>query len=236
MYPVLFHFGSIVIHSYGVMLMLGFLAGLALTRRQAPRHGLSPDLALDLGVWILLASVVFARVLFLALSWSSHPVSFLDAIAVWREAGLSFFGGLWRRHPRHPPLRPPQPPLVLGSRRRLRSRHCPGLCPHPHRLLPQRLLLWRTHEDALGIIFPGLDHRPRPSNSTLLLRRQPDPHGDPPLAAAQTESPRPALRRLCDALCRTAGHRGDLPGRAARRSRCGRIRSSPRPKVHAWRC
>ncbi len=94
MYPVLFHFGSVVIHSYGVMLMLGFLAGLALARRQAPRHGLSPEVALDLGVWILLASILLARALFLALSWHEHPVSLLDMVAVWREGGLSFFGGL----------------------------------------------------------------------------------------------------------------------------------------------
>lgn len=94
MYPILFHLGPVAVHSYGVMLMVGFLAGIALSRRQAQRRGLSPDLPLDLGIWILIASVVLARGLFVALHWGDYAARPFGAIAIWREGGLSFFGGL----------------------------------------------------------------------------------------------------------------------------------------------
>jgi len=92
--PILFHVGPLAVHSYGVMLMLGFLAGLALSRRQARRVGLSPDVALDLGVWILLASIVLARLLYVGLNWREYFAHPLDILGVWREGGLSYFGGL----------------------------------------------------------------------------------------------------------------------------------------------
>ncbi len=94
MHPILLQFGPLALHSYGVMLMLAFLAGLLLSRGQARRRGLDPDLPLDLGVWILIASVIFARGLYLALSWHEQPLPLSEAVAVWRSGGLSFFGGL----------------------------------------------------------------------------------------------------------------------------------------------
>ena len=74
--------------------MVGFVAAILLSRREARRLGLSPDVPLDLGLWVLVPSVVFARGLYAALDWSyfaDHP---LDILRVWREGGLSFHGGL----------------------------------------------------------------------------------------------------------------------------------------------
>ncbi|MFB3880536.1 MAG: prolipoprotein diacylglyceryl transferase [Armatimonadota bacterium] len=94
MHPTLFTIGPLHVHSYGTLLMLGFLAGVALSWREARRLGLKPDTAIDLGVWALIAGVVGARVVFVAMNWrdySAHPV---EALYVWSEGGLSFHGGL----------------------------------------------------------------------------------------------------------------------------------------------
>jgi phosphatidylglycerol:prolipoprotein diacylglycerol transferase len=94
MWPVLFRVGSLEVHSYGVMLMLAFIAGILLSRRQARRAGLSPDMPVDLGVWILIASIVLARLVYVALNWpdyAGHPATIAK---VWQEGGLSFYGGL----------------------------------------------------------------------------------------------------------------------------------------------
>ncbi len=94
MHPDLFKIGPIVVHSYGTLLMLGFISGILLSRREARRLGASPDLPLDLGVWILIASVVFARALFVAMNWVDFSPYPLSVFFVWREGGLSYHGGL----------------------------------------------------------------------------------------------------------------------------------------------
>jgi phosphatidylglycerol:prolipoprotein diacylglycerol transferase len=94
MWPVLFRVGSLEVHSYGVMLMLAFIAGILLSRRQARRAGLSPDMPVDLGVWILIASIVCARLVYVALNWSDYAGHPATIVKVWQEGGLSFHGGL----------------------------------------------------------------------------------------------------------------------------------------------
>lgn len=96
MYPVLFHSGNFVVHTYGVVLMLAFLAALGRAYGVAKRRNdpsLHPDAVLDVGIWMIGLGVVGARLLFVLLEWPqyrSHPASILK---VW-EGGLSFHGGL----------------------------------------------------------------------------------------------------------------------------------------------
>lgn len=94
MHPTLFRIGPVEVHSYGTMLMVGFVAGILLSRREARRLGVSPDLPLDLGVWILIAAVVCARALFVAMNWADFAPRPLQVLYLWREGGLSFHGGL----------------------------------------------------------------------------------------------------------------------------------------------
>jgi phosphatidylglycerol:prolipoprotein diacylglycerol transferase len=93
-FPTLFHIGPIEVKAYGTLLMLGFIAGILLARRQARLLGLSPDLPLDLGIWVLLSGIVFARLLYVALNWQDYAWRPLLALEIWREGGLSFHGGL----------------------------------------------------------------------------------------------------------------------------------------------
>jgi len=94
MYRTFFTIGPVAVHSYGVLLMLGFIAGILLARREARRVGLSPEVPLDLGVWILVAGVLGARGLYVALNWSFFAANPIEALRIWHEGGLSFYGGL----------------------------------------------------------------------------------------------------------------------------------------------
>lgn len=94
MFPTLFRIGPVDVHSYGTLLMLGFVAAILLARREARRVGLPADLPLDLGVWVLVAGVVFARGLFVVLNWGDYAARPVEALYVWRQGGLSFHGGL----------------------------------------------------------------------------------------------------------------------------------------------
>ncbi len=94
MFPDLFRVGPVDVHSYGTLLMVGFVAGILLARRQARKLGLSADLPLDLGVWVLVAGVVFARGVFAVLHWQDFAARPVEVLYVWRQGGLSFHGGL----------------------------------------------------------------------------------------------------------------------------------------------
>jgi len=103
MWPTLFTIGpihigpiripSVAIHSYGVMLTVGFLAGILWMRREGKHKGLATDVVLDFALWTLLSSLVCARALFVALNWAQFSGSAFEVASVWR-GGLSFHGGV----------------------------------------------------------------------------------------------------------------------------------------------
>jgi len=53
--------GSIMIHWYGVLIMLGALLAALLAEKEAKRSGLNPDAVWDMLIWLLLGGVVGAR-------------------------------------------------------------------------------------------------------------------------------------------------------------------------------
>jgi phosphatidylglycerol:prolipoprotein diacylglycerol transferase len=65
MYPQLLHLFGGGLHTYGVLIAVGFLLAVVITARQARREGTDPDKLLDLGFWLLLAGFVGARLLFI---------------------------------------------------------------------------------------------------------------------------------------------------------------------------
>jgi phosphatidylglycerol:prolipoprotein diacylglycerol transferase len=93
-FPTLFRIGPVAVHSYGTLLMVGFIAGILLARREARRLRLPETVALDLGVWLLVAGVVGARAMYVALNWGDFAARPAEIPCIWREGGLSFHGGL----------------------------------------------------------------------------------------------------------------------------------------------
>ena len=55
---------SIPINTYGVMVLAGFLSGLAVAGRRARDRGVSPELVSDLSVWLLFGGLVGARIVY----------------------------------------------------------------------------------------------------------------------------------------------------------------------------
>ena len=85
MYPVLFHFGPLVVPSYGVMAALGVLLALALLLRTARFVHLNPNPLWNLCIFALFAALIGSRLLLLALNWSvvrMHPAWLLGLAMV----------------------------------------------------------------------------------------------------------------------------------------------------------
>ena len=81
------------IWSYGVFLMLAFAAGIAWAVREARIRGLDADVVLDLAFFVLVGSIIGARLLHVILEFEYYR---LHPGAIWSEWGwgLSFHGGL----------------------------------------------------------------------------------------------------------------------------------------------
>lgn len=85
--------GPIPIHVWGLFVALGFIVGIALAVRSAPRRGINPKDVADFGTWVILASIVGARLVHVLAYepayYLAHPAAILR---IW-EGGLSSFGG-----------------------------------------------------------------------------------------------------------------------------------------------
>ena len=94
MFPHLLQIGSFSLPTYGILVALGFLAGLWLTTRLARRVGLASEAVLNLGVFCALAGIVGAKVLMILMSpdYRAHP-SQIFTLATLQSAGI-FYGGL----------------------------------------------------------------------------------------------------------------------------------------------
>lgn len=93
MYPVLFKFGPIHIYSYGLMLAFAFLLATFLARRRAFSIGMDGGAILDLGIYLVIAGILGARLLYVFLNLEYYKDNPLESIMIWR-GGLVWYGGL----------------------------------------------------------------------------------------------------------------------------------------------
>jgi phosphatidylglycerol---prolipoprotein diacylglyceryl transferase len=92
---IAFQLGSLTIYWYGVLVAVGFLAGLWTAVRRCPRDGLPGERIADLGVWLMVGAVVGARLFFVVSYWredfAGKPIW---EVLMIRNGGLVFYGGL----------------------------------------------------------------------------------------------------------------------------------------------
>lgn len=74
MLPELFRlpFVNLPIHSYGVMIVIGFLAGTYIGYRRCLRYGKYENDMLDFAFWALIGGIIGARIVFIAVEWRSY--------------------------------------------------------------------------------------------------------------------------------------------------------------------
>ncbi|MCX6625592.1 MAG: prolipoprotein diacylglyceryl transferase [Acidobacteria bacterium] len=94
MFPKLISIGSFFIPTYGVLVALGFLAGLWMTNRLAKRAGVNAQHATDLAIYCAIAGIVGAKLMMFALNFeefSRNPAEIFSLSTL--QAGGVFSGG-----------------------------------------------------------------------------------------------------------------------------------------------
>jgi phosphatidylglycerol:prolipoprotein diacylglycerol transferase len=92
-HPILFQIGPLTLRTYGLMLALGFLAGIALAVSRARRRGFDPDMVMDLCFYLIVGGILGARILYVVEYPFYYLANPLSALKIW-EGGLVFYGGL----------------------------------------------------------------------------------------------------------------------------------------------
>ena len=93
MYPRLFELGPITVYTYGVLLAAAYLLGLQLARVRASARGLDASRILDLGIYIIIAALIGAKLLLLVTDFDAFRSNPRELLTLARSGGV-FYGGL----------------------------------------------------------------------------------------------------------------------------------------------
>lgn len=94
MLPELFRIGNFPVHSWGLLLMLGFLLATWRAAKNAPRYKIAPENVWDIALFGLLGGIIGARLAYVGLNapyFDQHPS---EIFAIW-TGGMTFYGGLF---------------------------------------------------------------------------------------------------------------------------------------------
>lgn len=93
MYPVLWSWGPLTIHTYGVLLAVAVLVAAQWAARQAPRIGAAPAQIMDLALWGVVGGLAGGRLVYVAQHWPWYRAQPWEILRL-DHGGLVFYGGL----------------------------------------------------------------------------------------------------------------------------------------------
>ena len=93
-HPILFDFGKLKIFSWGFMLAIGFIVGALINSRLAKEKGLDDFVIFDSIIYIMLASIIGARVLYFVV-YPSEYSGIASLFWVWNGGMVSYGGFLF---------------------------------------------------------------------------------------------------------------------------------------------
>jgi phosphatidylglycerol:prolipoprotein diacylglycerol transferase len=92
-YPELFDLGPLTVYTYGVLLATSYLLGLRLAMWRARAWGLDANRVLDLGIYIIIAALIGAKLLLVITDFGEFRRDPSAVLSLARSGGV-FYGGL----------------------------------------------------------------------------------------------------------------------------------------------
>ena len=95
MHKIAFHIGGYPVAWFGVLIAIAFVLGLWTASRRGLRDGLSPESVMDVGPWLIIGTIVGARIWYVVTYWNeSFAGQPWTEIFMVQHGGLVFYGGL----------------------------------------------------------------------------------------------------------------------------------------------
>jgi len=93
MHPELFSIGPVTIHTYGLFVAFGLIAGVLVTIRIGKLQGIRAQQVMDMGFIMILSGIIGSRLGYIIIDFSYYRTHPLDIFKLW-QGGLVFSGGL----------------------------------------------------------------------------------------------------------------------------------------------
>lgn len=91
--PQAFYIGDFRVALYGCMIALGMMLGILMATQVAKKTGQSPDTYWDISVWLIIFSLIGARIYYVIFFWDAYKDNLLQ-IFNFRAGGLAIYGGV----------------------------------------------------------------------------------------------------------------------------------------------
>lgn len=91
--PVAFSVGLITVRWYGIFIVAGIISGLAVTKQLAKKFNFSADQVYDLAFYVIIFSLLGARIFSIFLDFNYYINNPFQMLAVW-NGGLAIHGGI----------------------------------------------------------------------------------------------------------------------------------------------
>jgi phosphatidylglycerol:prolipoprotein diacylglycerol transferase len=82
----------VTLHTYGLMVAIGYLTAILLAARSGHRFGVTSELVLDAAFYVIVFSIIGGRSLYVLVNWSYYVEKPLEILYV-HHGGLVYFGG-----------------------------------------------------------------------------------------------------------------------------------------------
>jgi phosphatidylglycerol---prolipoprotein diacylglyceryl transferase len=93
MYPTLFRIGPLALHSYGLLLAIGFLFGLSVATHYARKERIPSTTIFDVVLYIFIASLVGAKALEIIVNFGYYKTDWHRLLDIYQLGGV-YYGGL----------------------------------------------------------------------------------------------------------------------------------------------
>jgi phosphatidylglycerol---prolipoprotein diacylglyceryl transferase len=93
MHPDLFSIGPLTLHTYGLLIAIGFITGLIIAIRTGKRHGIDSQRIMDISFLLIISGIIGSRIAYVLMNISYYMTNPLGVFKLW-EGGLVFSGGL----------------------------------------------------------------------------------------------------------------------------------------------
>jgi phosphatidylglycerol:prolipoprotein diacylglycerol transferase len=87
-------FGTFPVSSFGIFLLLAFIAAILETRARTRRLGWDPGEVVDLSLYAIIGGIVGARIGYVLVNLKDFAAAPIRGLMIWVDAGLTFYGAL----------------------------------------------------------------------------------------------------------------------------------------------
>ena len=91
--PIIYQLGPLSLRWYGLLIALAVVFGILIAQYLAQHRNVNPEIIGDLGVWLVPAAIICARLYYVTFEWRQYVDNPWDVFAIWK-GGIAIHGAI----------------------------------------------------------------------------------------------------------------------------------------------